>query len=333
MKKIGVLTSGGDAPGMNAAIFAVARACSYYGLTLIGIEEGFQGLIDNKTVLLSEVSLKREMVRGGTILKTSRCLAFMEEKMQKQAAECLKKEEIDGLIVIGGDGSMAGAEKICRFYLGSVLGIPSTIDNDIGSSEFAIGFDSALNTVITALDRLKDTASSHNQLFLVEVMGRKSGAIALQSALASGADGAIIPEKYSNMDDFTASFAAHCAKGGSAHLIVIAEGVLEIYKQNGRHCDEGIAFVANKIKQAIPSLNTRTIVLGHQQRGGPPSCFDRVLACRFGTEVVKKMIAGGDGFMVGVKGGDIIFTPFQEIYLNTYSSHMALKEVSEVMLV
>ncbi|HID95568.1 MAG TPA: 6-phosphofructokinase [Candidatus Latescibacteria bacterium] len=289
MERIGVLTSGGDCPGMNAAIRAVVRSGIYHGLSVYGISRGFEGLIHDEVIEMDLGSVGGIMNRGGTILMTARSEEFKTESGMKKAVDVLKKHGIEGLVVIGGDGSFRGAHELSKNWGIATIGVPATIDNDIAGTDYAIGFDTAVNTALEAIDRIRDTASSHRRLFVVEVMGRFSGFLALQTGLAGGAEEVLIPETETDIEDMCSKIVKGYNRGKRSSIIIVAEG------------DEaGGAFtVAQQIKDKI-GFEVRVSVLGHQQRGGSPTALDRVLACRLGAAAVEQLVRGNTDKMLGV---------------------------------
>jgi 6-phosphofructokinase 1 len=283
IKNLGVLTSGGDSPGMNAAVRAVVRTCVYHNIGCFGIYQGYQGLIDNKLEPMNARSVKDIINKGGTILKSARCLEFRTTEGRKTAYENLKKNNIDGLVVIGGDGSFTGAMIFQKEFSFPVVGIPGTIDNDIQGTRFTLGYDTALNTVIEAIDKIRDTASSHNRLFFVEVMGRDAGHIALNAGIGAGAEEILIPEEDMGLERLLESLKRSEKSGKSSSIVVIAEG-----DKTGKNVFE----IASYIENNLPYYEVRVSVLGHMQRGGTPSCFDRVLASRMGVFAVESLLEG-----------------------------------------
>ncbi len=264
--KIGVLTSGGDAPGMNAAIRAVVRTGIYNGLEVFGIMRGYAGMIENDIVPMHSRSVANIIQRGGTILKTARCKEFFEYEGRKKAYGNLKNLGINGLVIIGGDGSFRGAHKLGEEFDIACIGLPGTIDKDIAGTDFTIGFDTAVNTAVEAIDKIRDTADAHDRLFIIEVMGRDAGYIALHSGIATGAENILIPERKTDIEELVSSLLEKERRRKLVNIIVVAEG------------DRGAEDVANVIKERIPSADTRVCVLGHIQRGGAPTCMDRLTA-------------------------------------------------------
>ncbi|MEJ5993966.1 6-phosphofructokinase [Pedobacter sp. Du54] len=301
IKNIGVLTSGGDSPGMNAAIRAVVRASLYYNLKVTGILRGYEGLIQGDFIPMEGKSVANIIQRGGTILKTARCDAFRTLEGRKLAYKNLLDNHIDALIVIGGDGTFTGADLFSREFNFPVIGLPGTIDNDLAGTDFTIGYDTAINTVVNAVDKIRDTAESHDRLFLVEVMGRDSGLIALRSGIGVGAEAIMIPEAKMGVEDLITRI-NNGRKDKASKIIIVAEG------------DEagGAYVVGEALKERFPKSDIRISVLGHIQRGGKPSCMDRVLASRFGVAAVEGLLEGKTDVMVGQVNREIVFTPFSQ---------------------
>jgi 6-phosphofructokinase 1 len=294
MKKIAVITSGGDAPGMNAALRAITKAGIYNSLEVIGFEDGFQGIIENRFVELTYSSVNNIIQLGGTIIGTARSKEFMTLEGRKKAFENLTKNKIDGLIVIGGDGSFAGAKFLLEEFNLPVIGIPGTIDNDIEGTDYTIGYDTCLNTIVDAIDKIRDTATSHHRIFFVEVMGRHAGKLALNSAIASGAEDVLVPEKDQNIEDLANNLKS-LNKGTRSSIVIVAEG------------DElgGAAEVCSLINPYLPDFDLRYTVLGHVQRGGNPSSFDRIVATQMGVEAVSCLLEGEKESMIGLHEGKI----------------------------
>ncbi len=322
MKTIAVLTSGGDSPGMNSSIRAVVRACAHYEIKCIGIVRGFSGLIDNNTKVLNTRSVRGIINRGGTFLYSARCDEFKTVEGRKTAYKNLKDNEIDGLIVIGGDGSFTGALKLQQEFNFPVVGIPGTIDNDLHGTSHTLGYDTALNTVMDAIDKIRDTAISHHRLFLVEVMGADAGYIALNSGLAIGAQEILIPEVNMSFENLINSLKKSKKSGKTSSIIVVAEG-----DKTGKNVFE----LASKIEETLPKYETRVSVLGHIQRGGTPSCFDRVLGTQLGVKAVESLIDGNDGNMVGIDNGKIIFTPLEKALKGKSKINKELLRISQIM--
>lgn len=302
IRKIGVLTSGGDSPGMNAAIRAVARTSFFNGIEVVGILRGYQGLIEADFKLLDNQSVANIIQRGGTILKTARSKEFQTKEGMQKAYENLSAAKIDALVVIGGDGTFRGANELINDYPIKVVGIAGTIDNDLYGTDYAIGYDTALNTVVDAVDKIRDTASSHSRLFFIEVMGRDAGFIALRSGIAVGAEEIMIPETISSVEDLMNKLENGRRKNKSSGIIIIAEGD-----------ESGGAFqVAEKVKATLPHYDIRVTVLGHIQRGGSPSCMDRVIASQYGYYAVKALLEGVNGVMIGIVNKEVVYTPFDK---------------------
>ena len=293
MKRIAVFTSGGDAPGMNAAIRAVVRAGIYNKLEVFGIMRGFQGMIDNSFKPLVSKDVQNIIQRGGTILKSARSSDFMTKEGRKIAYQNLKEHKIDAVVAIGGNGTFTGAQVFQNEFNIPFVGIPGTIDNDLYGTDYTIGFDTAINTVMQALDKIRDTASAHNRLFFVEVMGRDAGFIALRSAISGGAEGVLVPEIPTHLDELHLYLENGFKEKKSSGIIVVAEGD-----------HEGGAYeIAQKVKQDFCDYDVRVTVLGHLQRGGSPTSYDRVQASKLGVEAVNTLLSGKRGLMVGIKCG------------------------------
>lgn len=299
LKKIGVLTSGGDSPGMNAAVRAVVRKAIFHNVEIYGIFHGYSGLIEGQIEKLELGSVGDIIHRGGTKLYSARCPEFKTVEGQKKGIEQLKKHGIEGLVVIGGDGSYMGAKKLTEHGFPCV-GVPGTIDNDIPGTDFTIGFDTALNTVIDAIDKIRDTATSHERTYVIEVMGRHAGDIALWSGLAGGAETILIPEADYNMDHVISRLQRGHERGKKHSIIVVAEGV-----------GSGVE-IAKQVEEAT-SFETRVSVLGHVQRGGSPSAFDRVLASRLGAFAVELLLEGKGGRCVGIQKNELVHHDILEI--------------------
>lgn len=322
--KIGVLTSGGDAPGMNAAIRSVVRTCAYSGLECIGIYRGYQGMIEGDFKALNARDVKNIINRGGTILKSARCKAFRTPEGRKKAHEQLVQAGIHALVVIGGDGSFAGAQLFNQEHHFPVMGIPGTIDNDILGSSYTLGFDTAINTVIEAIDKIRDTASSHNRLFFIEVMGRNAGHIALNAGVGAGAEEILIPEQNLGLERLLDSLKRSKKSGKSSSIVVVAEG-----DTTGKSVFELKAYV----EEHLPIYDVRVSVLGHIQRGGSPSCFDRVLASRMGVKAVESLLDGVTNCMVGIKDTHLVLTPIHEAIKAHTPIDEELIRVSDIMSV
>ncbi len=302
LKRIGVLTSGGDAPGMNAAVRGVVRSALYYGLEVYGIRKGYKGLINGNLEPMNSRSVSNIIHRGGTILKSARSSEFRTKEGRAKAYETVKKFELDGLVAIGGDGTFTGASIFYDEYNVPTVGIPGTIDNDLAGTDFTIGYDTATNTAVDAIDKIRDTASSHNRLFIIEVMGRDSGFIAVRSALAAGAEAILIPEKDTNVDGLIKILQDGKKNKKTSSLVVVAEG--------GAY--GGAVEVARLVKERFTHYETKVVTLGHIQRGGTPTVFDRVMAGRLGVASVEGLLAGKHTTMVGLIHNKIAFTPIHE---------------------
>ncbi len=296
------MTSGGDSPGMNAAIRAVVRGCAYYEIDCIGIYRGYQGLIENDLEQLTARSVKNIINRGGTFLKSARSKEFITKEGRQKAYENLKNAGIDALIVIGGDGTFTGAILFNEEHNFPVVGIPGTIDNDINGTDYTIGYDTALNTVVDAIDKIRDTASSHDRLFLVEVMGRDAGDIAMNSGVGAGAEEILIPEEDEGVERMMRSLEKSQKSGKTSSIIVVAEG-----EKSGKNIFELAEFIGEK----MPGYDIRVSVLGHIQRGGKPSCFDRVLASRLGVGAVEALMRGESNVMIGITDKKVTSVDFE----------------------
>lgn len=322
MKKIGLMTSGGDAPGMNAAIRAVVRACAYHGISAMGIEMGYQGLIDNQMSEMGARDVKNIIHRGGTVLRTARCKAFYAAEGRAKAYDNFKSNGLDALIVIGGDGTFTGAMLFSDEFNVPVIGLPGTIDNDIFGTDATIGYDTALNTVVDAIDKIRDTATSHNRLFFVEVMGRDSGFLALNGGIGAGAQDILIPEEHLDLNRLFASLDRGYQAGKSSSIIVVSEG------------EEGGVFeIVKRVREHYPAYDMRVTVLGHLQRGGAPSCSDRVLASRLGVAAVEGLMAGRSGVMAGMRGGQVVFTPLSDAVKKNHEIDAELIRISDILAV
>jgi 6-phosphofructokinase 1 len=322
IKKIGVLTSGGDSPGMNAAIRSVVRTCAYHNIECIGIYRGYQGMIEGDFKEMGPRSVNNIINKGGTILKSARSKEFMTPEGRKKAYDNLVKAEVNALVVIGGDGSFTGAEVFNNEYGFAVMGIPGTIDNDIYGTSHTLGFDTALNTVVDCIDKIRDTASSHNRLFLVEVMGRDAGHIALNAGIGAGAEEILIPEEDLGLERLLDSLRKSKASGKSSSIVVIAEG-----DKIGKNVFE----LKEYIEENFPEYDIRVSVLGHMQRGGSPSCFDRVLASRLGVKAVESLIEGKSNFMVGLMNDVVALTPLEQAIKGHAEIDKELLRVSDIM--
>lgn len=300
IKRIGVFTSGGDSPGMNAAIRAVVRTSVFHGIEVYGIYRGFEGLIEGDIQPLYSHSVSNIIQRGGTILKTARSERFKTPEGRKVAYENLLRNNIDALVAIGGNGTFTGCKVFSEEYDISVIGLPGTIDNDLYGTDYTIGYDTAINTVMQAVDKLRDTADAHERFFFVEVMGRDAGFIAIQSGIASGAEAILIPETKTTVDDLVNTLVIERRKNKTSGIVIVAEGD-----------DMGGAIkVADKVKERFSSYETRVSILGHIQRGGSPTCSDRVLASKLGYESVMALINGEKNVMIGIINKEVTYTQF-----------------------
>ena len=322
IKKIGIITSGGDAPGMNAAIRSVVRTCVYNDIVPIGFYKGYDGLINGKMTELNARSVKGIINKGGTILKTARSKEFRSKKGRDKAFNVLKSNDIGGLITIGGDGTFTGGLIFSEENNFPVIGIPATIDNDIFGTSHTIGFDSACNTVMSAIDKIRDTASSHNRLFFIEVMGRDAGHIALNTGVASGAEEILIPEENLGLDRLIQSLKRSQKTGKSSSIVVVAEG---------DNTGENVFELKKYVEKHLPEYEARVSVLGHMQRGGSPTCFDRVLASRLGVKSVEHLIDGQNNVMVGLINNKVEITPFKKALKGITKINTELLRVSDIM--
>jgi len=303
MKKIGVLTSGGDSPGMNAAIRAVVRSALAKGVSVVGICRGFAGLIERDFTMLDSLAVGNIIQRGGTILKTSRSEKFKTPEGRERAADNLRREKVEGLVVIGGDGSFRGAWELAKEHDIPIVGIPATIDNDIYGTDYTIGFDTAVNTALDAIDRIRDTALSFERIFFIEVMGRLSGFIALEVGISSGAEEVLLPELKTDIDEICRDIREGLRRGKRSYIIIVAEGD-----------EQGGAFtVAEKVKKKI-DIEYRVCILGHVQRGGAPTAIDRILASKLGSKAVETLLEGVRGVMVGEVNRELVTTPFPDTW-------------------
>lgn len=320
--KIGVLTSGGDAPGMNAALRSVVRSCTFYKIPCFGVKRGYQGMIEGDIKSLGPRSVNNIINKGGTVLKSARSKEFRTKEGRKKAFVNLQKNGIDALIVIGGDGSFTGGLIFQQEFGVPVIGIPGTIDNDIYGTSHTIGYDTAMNTVVEAVDKIRDTAISHNRLFFVEVMGRDAGHIALNTGIGAGAEEILIPEENMGLDRLLESLKRSKKSGKLSSIVMVAEG-----DKIGKNVFE----LAEHIEDNLPNYEVRVSVLGHMQRGGSPTCFDRVLASRMGLKAVEALRDGISGNMVGIASGKMIFTPLDKAIKGESKIDTELVRVSEIM--
>ncbi len=322
MKHIAVLTSGGDAPGMNAAIRAVVRTSIFKKIRVSAVYQGYQGLLDNNIEEFGARSVANILQKGGTILRTARCQAFYEPEGRKQAAATLKQHGIEGLVVIGGDGSFRGAAKLFEEHGIAVVGIPGTIDNDIYGTDVSIGFNTAINIALDAVDRLRDTAASHDRLFLVEVMGRDAGHIALNVGVAGGAEAILVPEAESDRKTLLDTVIAAQNRGKLSSVIVVAEGAYP-----------GGAIALKEQLEQDCGYEVRASILGHMQRGGSPTTRDRVLASRLGFEAVQSLLKGRSGIMVGVDKRGTVRVPLKEVFEGQKEFDWQLYETAKILAV
>jgi 6-phosphofructokinase 1 len=322
IKKIAVLTSGGDSPGMNAAIRSVVRTCAYYNVDCVGIYRGYQGMIEGDFKDMGPRSVHNIINKGGTILKSARSKEFMTVEGRAKAYENLKEAGVEALVVIGGDGSFTGAEIFNNEYNFPVMGIPGTIDNDIFGTSHTLGYDTALNTVVDCIDKIRDTASSHNRLFFVEVMGRDAGHIALNAGIGAGAEEILIPEEDLGLDRLLESLRKSKLSGKSSSIVVIAEG-----DKIGKNVFE----LKDYVEENMPEYDVRVSVLGHMQRGGSPSCYDRVLASRLGVKAVESLLEGKSNYMVGILNDKVALTPLEQAIKGHSEIDHELVRVSDIM--
>ena len=304
---VGVLTSGGDSPGMNAAIRAVVRSCIAQGIKAKGIYRGYQGLIDDEVRELSSQDVSGIIQRGGTILKSARCMEFKTPEGRKKAFETLQKEQIDALVVIGGDGSFTGARLLAQEYNVPVIGLPGTIDNDLWGTDSTIGYETSLNKIMYCVDKLRDTATSHERVFLVEVMGRDAGFLTLSAAIASGAEAAIIPERATVHEQLEAAIGHGRRKSKNSSIVLVPEHAIE----------GGAQAVAKVLEEDHPEYNTRVTILGHLQRGGSPTAYDRIIASRMGMAAVQALLEEQRSIMIGMKNDEIVYVPLSKAIRET----------------
>ncbi|MBW8358273.1 MAG: 6-phosphofructokinase [Weeksellaceae bacterium] len=321
IKKIGVFTSGGDAPGMNAALRAVVRTANYFGIECYGIREGYNGLITGNVTKMGPRSVSNIINLGGTILKSARSEEFRTPEGRKKAYEQCKINEIEALVCIGGDGTFTGAKIFNEEYGVQTMGIPGTIDNDIFGTDTTIGYDTALNTAMEAIDKIRDTATSHNRIFFVEVMGRDAGFIALNSGIATGALDILIPEQNDSMEELFETFDKAGKRGKNSSIVVVAEGekLANVYD------------LAKQTKERYPNYDIRIAILGHIQRGGSPSCADRVLASRLGYGAVLGLMEGKTNVMAGMRSNELVFTPIEEAIKKHNTINKDLLQISEIL--
>lgn len=306
INSIGILTSGGDAPGMNAAIRAVTRSAIYNGLKVYGIYRGYKGLVTDEIVEFRTQNVSNIIQMGGTILKTARCKEFTTPEGRALAYENMKKHDIDALVVIGGDGSLTGARIFAQEYDIPCIGLPGTIDNDLYGTDTTIGYDTALNTILDAVDKIRDTATSHERLFFVEVMGRDAGFLALNGAIAAGAEAAIIPEFSTEVDQLEQFIEHGFRKSKSSSIVLVAESELT----------GGAMHYAERVKKEYPQYDTRVTILGHLQRGGRPTAHDRIIASRMGVASIQALLEGQRNVMIGIENDKIVYVPFTKAIKN-----------------
>jgi|TARA_B110000285_G_scaffold235510_1_gene317695 6-phosphofructokinase 1 len=323
INRIGVFTSGGDAPGMNAAIRAVVRSAIYYDRKVFGIFRGYQGMIEGDIEELQLRSVSNILDRGGTMLKSARSKEFRTKEGRRAAYEKLKEKNIDALVVIGGDGSFTGANIFEQEYGIPVIGIPGTIDNDLCGTNATIGYDSATNVVVECIDKIRDTASSHNRLFFIEVMGRDAGFIALRTGIATGAIAIMLPEKKQSIEDLISILDKASKRRKTSNIVIVAEG------------DElgGAVEIAKKIEEQYSFYETKVTVLGHIQRGGSPSCFDRVLASQMGVAAVEGLLEGESNVMTGSQNGKIVYVPLDEAIKHTIKLNPEILKLTKILTI
>lgn len=321
INNIAVLTSGGDAPGMNAAIRAVTRTALYYGKKVFGVYRGYEGMIENDIVELNTTSVKHILALGGTFLKSARSQEFRTPEGRAKAAKNLKDRNIDALVVIGGDGSFTGALKLAEEHGIKVIGVPGTIDNDLYGTDYTIGYDTATNTVIESVDKIRDTASSHNRLFLVEVMGRDTGYIAASTGLATGALSIILPEKNNTYEELFGDLRSAQANKKTSNIIMVAEG---------NHLGD-IFEIATAVRKEFPSIDVKVTTLGHTQRGGSPSTNDRILASVLGHYAIKGLMEGQEKVMSGMINQKVVFTPLGDAITITTALDYEMLTIAKIL--
>ena len=323
IRKIAVLTSGGDAPGMNAAVRAVVRATIHYGKESVAVYRGYDGLIEGDYEQMTARSVSNIIQRGGTILKTSRCKEFMTPEGRAKAAANLRSHNIDALVVIGGDGTFRGASALYEEHGIIVAGIPGTIDNDLAGTDYTIGYDTACNTVIRAIDAIRDTASSHNRLFFIEVMGRDAGFIALRSAIAAGVEAVLIPEHLITIEELIKKLETGARNKKSSSLVIVAEG-----GKSGNAME-----IAAEVEKKFSHYDTKVTVLGHVQRGGTPSCLDREIASKMGVGAVEAILMGKSGILIGIINNNLAITPFADIARTKKTISLESFRINEILAV
>jgi len=322
INKIAVMTSGGDAPGMNAALRAVIRAASYYKIECVGVYRGYQGLIEGDFVKMDARSVHHIIQKGGTILKSARSDEFRTTEGRQKAHDQLIDNNIDAMVLIGGDGTFTGGMIFQKEFDFPVVGIPGTIDNDIFGTDFTIGYDTALNTAVEVIDKIRDTASSHNRLFFVEVMGRDAGFIALNSGLGAGAEEILIPEEDLGLDRLLNSLEHSRRSGKTSSIVIVAEG-----DKSGKNVYE----LASYVEENLPQYEVRVSVLGHMQRGGSPSCFDRVLASRMGVKAVELLLDGQSNLMVGIDNNKMVTIKLEKAIKEHHAINKEILRISEIL--
>ncbi len=323
IKKLAVLTSGGDAPGMNAAVRAVVRAALYHKLEVVGIERGYEGMINGDFKPMTSIDVRNVIQRGGTFLRSARSIEFKTEVGRAKAYEHAKANGIDALVVIGGDGTFKGAGLFSQEFEIPCVGIPGTIDNDMYGTDFTIGFDTALNTVVESIDKIKDTASSHDRTFFIEVMGRDAGFIALQAGIATGAEAILIPEVQGQQEKLTDFIANQVKLNKTSQIILVAEG----------NNVGGAAEIAKKVSTEFSNLQIRVNVLGHMQRGGSPTAFDRFLASRLGVAAVEALLDNQRSIMVGYKNHEVVHVPFNKTIKGHRNVSTELLKVADILTI
>lgn len=322
MKKIGVLTSGGDSPGMNAAVRAVVRSAVYHGIEVVGVQRGYDGLIENDFISFQPSSVANILQRGGTILKSMRSDGFRTTDGRKQAYANLMSENIEGLVVIGGDGTFTGANIFINEFNFPIVGLPGTIDNDLVGTDYTIGYDTALNTVIDAVDKIRDTADSHNRLFVVEVMGKDAGFIALRAGIGCGAEAILYPESEEDrLEGLVSRMNAEDKRKKLSNIVIVAEGAKE----------GNATAVGEVLKEKCPGYDIRVVVLGHIQRGGSPTCMERVRASQMGLDAVNSLKNGRSGDMIGIVNGNISYTPFSKAIKNQEKIDANLLQMIDIL--
>ena len=322
INRIGVMTSGGDSPGMNAAIRAVVRACAYYHIPCVGFYRGYQGMIEGDYFEMDARSVRNIITSGGTILKSARSREFMTVEGRQKAADVLKEAKVDAMILIGGDGTFRGGKLLSEEHGISVIGVPGTIDNDIHGTDYTIGYDTALNTVVEAIDKIRDTASSHNRLFFVEVMGRDNGFIALNSGIGAGAEEILIPEENLGLERLLDSLERSRRSGKTSSIVVVSEG---------DKIGKNVFQLAEYVKMNLPDYDAKVTVLGHIQRGGSPSCFDRVLASRLCVKAVELLLDGQKNLMVGFVQNRVQECSLETALKGKHSINKDLLRISDIL--